>query len=65
VVAINYLGPVHVCSKLKAALVKAIPFGRLARPQEVAAPLLFFASDVASFITGQVISVSGDLTMAG
>ncbi|MED5800036.1 SDR family oxidoreductase [Gordonia sp. Z-3] len=51
--------------KLKEALVKAIPFRRLARPDEVAAPVLFFASAAASFITGQVISVSGGLTMAG
>jgi NAD(P)-dependent dehydrogenase (short-subunit alcohol dehydrogenase family) len=51
--------------KLKEALVKAIPFRWLARPEEVAAPVLFFASDAASFITGQVISVSGGLTMAG
>jgi 2-hydroxycyclohexanecarboxyl-CoA dehydrogenase len=51
--------------KLREALVKAIPFRRLALPEEVAAPVLFFASDAASFITGQVISVSGGLTMAG
>jgi 2-hydroxycyclohexanecarboxyl-CoA dehydrogenase len=51
--------------KLKEALVKAIPFRRLARPEEVAAAVLFFASEAASFITGQVISVSGGLTMAG
>ncbi|MBD0322932.1 MAG: SDR family oxidoreductase [Aldersonia sp.] len=51
--------------KLKAALIKAIPFRRLAQPAEVAAPVLFFASPEASFITGQVISVSGGLTMAG
>lgn len=51
--------------KLKEALIKAIPFRRLAQPQEVAAPVLFFASDSASFITGQVLSVSGGLTMAG
>ncbi len=50
---------------LKAALVKAIPLRRLARPDEVAAAVLFFASDAASFITGQVLSVSGGLTMAG
>ncbi|WP_227985448.1 SDR family NAD(P)-dependent oxidoreductase [Nocardia spumae] len=50
---------------LKEALIKAIPFRRLARPEEVAAPVTFFASPDASFITGQVLSVSGGLTMAG
>lgn len=38
--------------KLNLALVKAIPFRRLARPEEVATPVLFFAFDAASFITG-------------
>ncbi|UMB70082.1 SDR family NAD(P)-dependent oxidoreductase [Mycobacterium paraterrae] len=51
--------------RLQEALIKAIPFRRLARPEEVAAPIVFFASEAASFITGQVISVSGGLTMAG
>lgn len=51
--------------KLKEAPVKAIPLRRLARPEEVAAAVLFFASQAASFVTGQVISVSGGLTMAG
>jgi 2-hydroxycyclohexanecarboxyl-CoA dehydrogenase len=51
--------------KLKEALVKAIPFKRLAQPSEVADAVLFFASDAASFVTGQVLSVSGGLTMAG
>lgn len=51
--------------KLQEALVRAIPLRRLARPEEVAAPVLFFASEEAAFITGQVISVSGGLTMAG
>lgn len=51
--------------KLKESLVRAIPFRRLARPEEVADAVLFFASDAASFVTGQVLSVSGGLTMAG
>ena len=51
--------------KLRGALVRAIPFGRLARPEEVAEVIRFFASDRSGFVTGQVLSVSGGLTMAG
>jgi 2-hydroxycyclohexanecarboxyl-CoA dehydrogenase len=51
--------------KLKAALARAIPFGRLGRPEDLAGAVCFLASDDAAFITGQVLSVSGGLTMAG
>jgi len=51
--------------KLQEALTRAIPFRRVARPEEVAAAVLFFASEQAGYITGQVLSVSGGLTMAG
>ena len=51
--------------KLQAALTRAIPFRRLARPEEIADAILFFASPRSDFITGQVLSVSGGLTMAG
>lgn len=49
--------------KLGEALVKAIPFRRLAEPHEIAAAVVFLASGDASFITGQTLSVSGGLTM--
>jgi 2-hydroxycyclohexanecarboxyl-CoA dehydrogenase len=49
--------------RLGEALVKAIPFRRLAKPEEIAAAIAFLASDDASFITGQTLSVSGGLTM--
>lgn len=51
--------------KLREAFVRAIPLGRLGQPQDLAAAIAFFASDDAGFITGQVISVSGGLTMNG
>jgi 2-hydroxycyclohexanecarboxyl-CoA dehydrogenase len=49
--------------KMQEALVRAIPFRRLAQPEEIADAVAFFASERASFITGQVLSVSGGLTM--
>jgi len=54
-----------VPEKVHDALIKAIPFRRLARPQEIADAIVFFASDRATYVTGQVLSVSGGLTMAG
>jgi 2-hydroxycyclohexanecarboxyl-CoA dehydrogenase len=45
------------------ALKKAIPWGRLGRPEDVAGAVVFLASDEAEFITGQTLSVSGGLTM--
>ena len=51
--------------KLRQGLVRAIPLRRLARPEEVAQAILFFAGRRSDFITGQTLSVSGGLTMAG
>ncbi len=51
--------------KLRAALERAIPFKRLGQPQDIAGIVAFLASDEAAYITGQVISVSGGLTMHG
>ncbi len=45
------------------ALEKAIPMRRLGKPAEVASAVAFLASDEASYITGQTLSVSGGLTM--
>ena len=54
-----------VPDKVKEALTKAIPLRRLGKPEEVADAVLFFAGPGASYVTGQVLSVSGGLTMAG
>lgn len=52
-------------AKLIEAFRSAIPLGRLGQPDDLASTIAFFGSDDASFITGQVISVSGGLTMHG
>lgn len=46
------------------SMTKAVPFRRLAQPDEIAAAVAFLASDDAAYITGQTLSVSGGLTMA-
>lgn len=51
--------------KLKDAFLRAIPFRRFAKPEEIADAILFFAGPHSDYITGQVLSVSGGLTFAG
>jgi 2-hydroxycyclohexanecarboxyl-CoA dehydrogenase len=51
--------------KLMEAFQRSIPLGRIGQPDDLPGAILFFAGDDASFITGQVLSVSGGLTMAG
>ena len=51
--------------KLREAYRRAVPVGRLGKPEDLPGAVLFFASDDAEFITGQVLSVSGGLTMHG
>jgi len=51
--------------KLEEAFRRAIPMGRIGKPADLPGAICFFASDDAAYITGQVLSVSGGLTMAG
>jgi 2-hydroxycyclohexanecarboxyl-CoA dehydrogenase len=46
------------------SMTRSVPMRRLARPEEVAAAVRFFADNSAGYITGQTLSVSGGLTMA-
>ncbi len=49
--------------RMQQALTKAIPFRRVAEPSEIADAILFFASARSDYLTGQILSVSGGLTM--
>jgi 2-hydroxycyclohexanecarboxyl-CoA dehydrogenase len=51
--------------KIKETFIQIIPFKRIAKPEEIAAGVAFFCSPDADYVTGQVLSVSGGLTMAG
>ena len=51
--------------KLRDALIKAIPLKRLAQPIEIAHTIVYLATPATDFMTGQVVSVSGGLTMHG
>ena len=51
--------------KILGSIVNYIPLKRLAEPEDIAPMAVFLASDAASYITGQVTSVDGGLTMVG
>jgi 2-hydroxycyclohexanecarboxyl-CoA dehydrogenase len=61
----GFLGEGEAGQKVYDALVRAIPMKRVGQPDDIPGIVAFLASDEAGFITGQVISVSGGLTMAG
>lgn len=51
--------------RMREALLRAIPFRRLAAPDDIAGAILYFAGPTSDYVTGQILSVSGGLTMAG
>lgn len=61
----SFVGEGEAGRKIHAALEKSIPLRRLGQPDDMPGMVAFLASDDASYITGQVISISGGLTMSG
>lgn len=49
--------------RIKSMLLSGVPLKRVGQPEEIGAAVTFLVSDEASYITGQVLSVSGGLTM--
>lgn len=46
-------------------ILRTIPVGRVGKPEEIAAPVLFLCTEYASFITGEVFNVNGGAVLAG
>jgi len=61
----DFVGEGEMGQKIQEGLKRAIPFKRLGQPEDFGGIVAFLASEEADYITGQVISVSGGLTMAG
>lgn len=61
----SFTGEGEFGQKIYEGLKRAIPLKRLGQPDDIPGAVAFLSSDDANFITGQVISVSGGLTMHG
>jgi 2-hydroxycyclohexanecarboxyl-CoA dehydrogenase len=61
----TFVGTGEQGQKIRDAMVKGVPLGRIGAPDDYPGLVAFLASDDAAFITGQTISVSGGLTMHG
>lgn len=70
-VTVNVVAPGYVQTDMtdrlqesaREAIVQAVPLGRTAAPEEIAAAVLFLSSDAATYITGHVLQVDGGLAM--
>jgi 3-oxoacyl-[acyl-carrier protein] reductase len=64
-VATDMTAPVLNDQPTREKIFKAIPLGRVGKPEELAAPILFLCTDHAGFITGEVLNVNGGAVLVG
>jgi len=61
----SFLDEGELGAKVHEALTRMVPLRRIGKPEDMAGIVAFLASDEAAYLTGQVVSVSGGLTMHG
>ena len=61
----NFMAEAGNPEKLGESFRRAVPMGRLGQPEDLPGAIVFLASEDAAYITGQVLSISGGLTMSG
>lgn len=54
----------HLSDDFRDLFLKHIPLGRIGLPEEIAAAVVYFASDESAYTTGQILSVSGGFGLA-
>jgi 3-oxoacyl-[acyl-carrier protein] reductase len=61
----NMINPVLATKAGQKMVASAIPLGRAGTAEEIAGPILFVASDLANFMTGEIINVNGGAVLCG
>ena len=64
-VATDMSKPILRKAHLRKWVENAIPLGRVGAPEELAGPILFLASDLATFMTGEIVNVNGGAVLVG
>jgi 3-oxoacyl-[acyl-carrier protein] reductase len=64
-VATDMAAPALADAQKREKILSSIPLGRVATPEEIAAPILFLCSAQAGFITGEILNVNGGAVLAG
>ena len=54
----------HLSDDFRALFLRHIPLGRIGLPEEIAAAVVYFASDESAYTTGQILSISGGFGLA-